>query len=381
MRNSIAVDNELLTFNDTQQSKFMTYLETVEKNTVIFPIDSPNQLIVGNDFTTLSGKSKIAWVGLRQCCNFISKNFYKLITDICGKNAGASRDPSVYSDRDAATVFNIVVKRRFDKSLNGKRILKNNKTNLIESVVTDQYQRLSNFEFMTKVTKALALLGDKYTFMQSTMFGRKMQVRFVLNEPLNLPNFFAGKHLDPVRVGVLFSNSEYGDSAVKMTLFLSFGSLGSTIVPYSTALSIDHKGNNFFSKLDKLLVEIDNKRKELDESTVENMLTQLQNSNLGLSGVKEADDKWLKAINKKLVSHKIHSSVADKVLKRTLFSKIEDGVVILAKTDKASTWPDKTALDVFVAMLTESTKSAANMAVRDNIEQSAFKLLSGKLRF
>ena len=381
MKNNIAVDSEVQVFNESQQSKFMTYLETVENNTVIFPIDSANQLILGNDFTTLSGKSRITWVAMRQCCNFISKNFYKLLTDICGKTIGPSHDFSAYSARDAATLFNIVVKRRLDKSLNGKRILKNNKTNMIESVVTDQYQRLSNFQFMSKVTKALSKLGDKYSFMQSTVSGRKMQARFVLNAPLELPNFFAGKHLDPIRVGVLFVNSEHGDSAVKMTLFLSFGNLGSTILPYNAALSIDHKGHSFFNKLDNLLVEIDNRRKELDENSVENMLTKLQSSNLGLSGVKEADDKWLKAINKKLVSHKIHSSVVDKVMKRTLFSKVEDGTIALTKTDKASTWPDKTALDVFVAMLTESTKAGTNMIVRDNIEQSSFKLLSGKLRF
>ena len=143
---------------------------------------------------------------------------------------------------------------------------------------------------------------------------------------------------------------------------------------------MDHKGVNFNDKLNSLLVDIEKKRTELDEHNIEAMLIQLQQSNLGLSGNKETDDKWLKTLNKKLSAQKLNSSVVDKVMQRTLFSRVEEGNVVLARVDKAKVWPDKSALDMFVALLAEGSSSVTNMAVRDNIEQSSFKLLSGKMR-
>ena len=88
----------------------------------------------------------------------------------------------------------------------------------------------------------------------------------------------------------------------------------------------------------------------------------------------------MKTLNKKLSAQKLNSSVVDKVMQRTLFSRVEEGNVVLARVDKAKVWPDKSALDMFVALLAEGSSSVTNMAVRDNIEQSSFKLLSGKMR-
>jgi hypothetical protein len=380
MRNSIAVDHEFHLFNDKQYARFMAYLENVENNTVTFTVDSANQLLLDSEFKTVSGKSRLSWTALRQCCNYLSKSFYRVVGDLCGRGVSNKTDLSLYSDKDAASVFNVVVRRKLSKGLRNKRVLKNTSTNTIEALLTPKYKRLSNHVFMKRVDEAMKKIGSAYSFLQATVSGRKMQARFIFKEPLNLENLDIDNALLPVRAGVLFTNSEYGDSAVKLTLFLMFGTVGTTMVPYSASWSLDHKGKNFNGRLNDLLVALENKRKELDETHIEEMLNRLQSNNLGLSGVAETDSRWLKAVNKKLVSHKIHANTADKVLKRTLFSKVEDGEIVLGRVDKAKTWPHKTSLDMFVAMLTEGTQSVKNMTARDNIEQSSFRLLSGKLR-
>jgi hypothetical protein len=380
MRNSIAVDHEFNIFNDKQYGRFMSYLENVENNTATFTIDSINQLLLDSEFKTVSGKSRLTWTALRQCCNYLSKSFYRVISDLCGRGVSSKPDLSLYSDKDASAVFNIMVKRKLTRSLKNKRVLKNNATNTVEAILTPKYRRLSNYAFMRRVDEAMKKIGSDYSFLQATVSGRKMQARFIFKDPLNIDSLEIDNALLPIRAGVLFTNSEYGDSAVKLTLFLMFGAIGTTTVPYSASCSLDHKGKNFNSKLNELLVALETNRKELDETHIENMLNRLQNSNLGLSGLAEADALWLKTINKKLVSNNINANIADKVLKRTLFSIVEDGELVLGRVDKTRSWPNKTSLDMFVAMLTEGAQSGKNMTARDNIEQSSFKLLSGKLR-
>jgi len=380
MRNSIAVDHEFNIFNDKQYGRFMSYLENVENNTATFTIDSINQLLLDSEFKTVSGKSKLTWTALRQCCNYLSKSFYRVISDLCGRGVSSKPDLSLYSDKDASAVFNIMVKRKLTRSLKNKRVLKNNATNTVEAILTPKYRRLSNYAFMRRVDEAMKKIGSDYSFLQATVSGRKMQARFIFKDPLNIDSLEIDNALLPIRAGVLFTNSEYGDSAVKLTLFLMFGAIGTTTVPYSASCSLDHKGKNFNNKLNELLVALETNRKELDETHIENMLNRLQNSNLGLSGLAEADALWLKTINKKLVSNNINANIADKVLKRTLFSIVEDGELVLGRVDKTRSWPNKTSLDMFVAMLTEGAQSVKNMTARDNIEQSSFKLLSGKLR-
>jgi hypothetical protein len=380
MRNSIAVDHEFNIFNDKQYGRFMSYLENVVNNTATFTIDSINQLLLDSEFKTVSGKSRLTWTALRQCCNYLSKSFYRVISDLCGRGVSSKPDLSLYSDKDASAVFNIMVKRKLTRSLKNKRVLKNNATNTVEAILTPKYRRLSNYAFMRRVDEAMKKIGSDYSFLQATVSGRKMQARFIFKDPLNIDSLEIDNALLPIRAGVLFTNSEYGDSAVKLTLFLMFGAIGTTTVPYSASCSLDHKGKNFNSKLNELLVALETNRKELDETHIENMLNRLQNSNLGLSGLAEADALWLKTINKKLVSNNINANIADKVLKRTLFSIVEDGELVLGRVDKTRSWPNKTSLDMFVAMLTEGAQSVKNMTARDNIEQSSFKLLSGKLR-
>ena len=380
MSSGIAVDHDFQVFNDKQYSRFMTYLENVEKNTVTFSVDSANQLLLSSEFRTVSGKSRLSWTALRQCCNYLGKTFYRVVSDLSSRGLSSDSDFSLYSDKDAAAVFNIMVRRKLAKGLKNKRVLKNNATNTIEAIVTAKYKRLSNYVFMQRVDSAMKSIGSDYSFLQAVISGRRMQARFIFKEPLAATGTFVDSSLLPIRAGILFTNSEYGDSAVKLTLFLTFGSVGTTVIPYSASWSLDHKGSNFNDKLNQLLITIESKRKELGETHVEGMLERLQGNNLGLSGVKEDDKKWLEAINKKLVGHNINSNTVNKVLKRILFSKVEDGELVLGRVDKATAWPSKTSLDMFVAMLTEGSQSVKNMTIRDSIEQSSFKLLSGKMR-
>lgn len=377
MLRNIAVDTDLLFFKEKDKTKFLSYLKNIEDSTAIFSLDTPEQLVLDSEFKTISGKSIFTWLSLKQCCGFLNKNFYTLLTDISGKTKSSKLNYDSYcvSKRDASILFNIVVRRRFASSLIGKKIIKNNKSNVIESVVTDQYKRLSNYVFASKIEEVLKTKAGGYSFNQATVQGRKVQLRYVFDEEFNLKNSGYFSKLTPLKIGILFSNSEHGNSSVKITLFLSFGELGCAAVPFNSYWSLDHKGQNFFNKIGSLLNVVDKKRKEFDEDSVDNMLMSLKDKSLGLSGVKERDDKWLRAINKSLVGGNVASKTADKVLKRTLFSN-SDGVVSFNPSEIS----EKTALDVFMSMLIEGSKTLNNMAARDNIEQSSFNLLSGKVR-
>jgi hypothetical protein len=377
MLRNIAVDTDTFVFSSSEKDRLSDFLKNTEEHTAIFSLDSPEQLALDSEFRTISGKSLITWLALKQVCGFLNNNFYKLITDISGKTKTSKSDHDSYcvSKRDASLIFNIVVRRKFLVSLNGKTVIKNVKSNTIESVVTDKYRRLANYTFFKKIEDALRSKSSGYSFNQASLHGRKLQVRYLFDQEIPVLNCEDFSRLYPVKVGLLFANSEHGNSSVKITLFLSFGGLGCCSVPFNSSWSIDHKGQNFFTRIDSLLNVVDNKRKEFDQASVERMLVALRDKNLGLSGIKEKDEKWLTALNKNLVDDHVGSQVANKVIRRTLFSADSDKIYSARES-----MPSKTALDVFVSMLVEGSKFLKNMAVRDNIEQSSFRLLSGKVR-
>jgi hypothetical protein len=61
-KNSLALEHELLCFADNQQERFMSFLSNVEKNTVVFSVDAPEQLLLNNEYKTIKTPSRLLYL-------------------------------------------------------------------------------------------------------------------------------------------------------------------------------------------------------------------------------------------------------------------------------------------------------------------------------
>lgn len=380
MLSKIASDLKTIHFSESQHKLFKDHLSNIEKNTLVFPVDNASQLALNDRFKTISGGYKLSWQALRQACGFLCNGLYTVVSNMSVNSSTNKKFNEAYSDYDACVLYNTFVRRRFNTHLLGKKAIKNNQTGTLDCLVGPRYQRLPNFELLEKIEKVFKSFGESYTFFRSSISGRKMQARFAFCEPMTLDSLGHSDVLSPVRVGLLFSNSESGDSSVKVTLFMSFGNVGSTMVPYTNSWCLDHKGKDFSARLSSLLKSVQVKRLEITETKVADMLSSLYCSRLPISEGTINLENWASEFKRKMAVNKVNGSTSRRVLQRFMYSQSGDGSLRTFNLENKIDINSKTALDVFIALLAEGNNGSNSLTVRDHLEQSSFRLLSGKMR-
>jgi hypothetical protein len=378
MRASIAVSHGFARFNASLFSRFMGILNDNEKNTIVHPVDSLDQLLLGPDFCTLSGGYRVTWYALQQCCAFMSKSFYRTVADLSGKKAAKAYRQTAYSPKDAVTVFNIMLKRRFDKCLYGKRLVKNVETNTIDAVVDSSYTRLSNLRFANMVNDSVGSSGD-FVFYSAFMEGKRVQLRFVNRNPLVSTSISEDMGLGPIRYGLLFDNSENAGSNTKVTCFFVLAPDKHIMLPYTKHLSRRHRSYGLEDKA-KFLIELANTQLRIPGiAEIEENLVKLREHNLGLTGKAYLDNAFLKLMAKRMYGQVIPASHASAIARRITSFGSYALTVSDMKAVREAEWPLKTMLDVFLSTAVES-EFTKTIAARDNIEQLGFKLLFGDWR-
>jgi len=378
MRASLAVNHLSEQFSSTTFVRLMSTLTECEKNTIVHPIDSLNQLLLGPDFTTLSGGCRMTWYALRQCCMFMSKSFYKTLVDLSGKKAAKEHRQTAYSPRDAVTVFNIMLKRRFDKCLYGKRLVKNVATNTIESVVDSSYFRLSNLKFANMVNDRMNSKKD-FVFHSAFIEGKRVQLRFINVNPLETTHVSEGAGISEIKHGLVFDNSENAGSNTKVTCFFEIDSDKHVMIPYAKHLSRRHRSYDLEEKA-KFLIELADSQlviPSIDE--IEKKLVDLIEYNLGLTGKRTHDNQFLRLMANRIYGQVIPATNANSIARNVTSFGSSALTVDDMKAVREAEWPLRTALDVFTAIAAESAFTKT-IAARDNIEQLGFKVLFGDWR-
>lgn len=376
MDKQIAVELPELSFDKSKLSGLMNVLIDLERNTSVFVLDTTQQVLLSNNYTTLSGVSRLTWLALRQFCNALSSGFYKVVSDLCGRSFSKQADRLVYSNIDAVSVYNMVVNRRFGQGLERKQVVKNIKTNVIETLLSQQHTRIplcDAYSLLDKMLKENKRCDTLLEASQAKLSGRKLFVQVV---PTNPNKFYSLDRLG-FKTGFVFTHSEYAAKHISFQVCISFDSLGSALGP---PIRFEKGTDDFGLRMNAMFTACCNSMKQFEGYRVVTLLENMQALRLGFVGEFKKDKLTKSKLVKKLCRAKLKPKVADKVITSLLMSGSSKHSISSLASSSYESWPKKNHLDLFVALLAESANPIYDRPAQDNIEQVAFKLLSGKLK-
>jgi hypothetical protein len=120
----------------------------------------------------------------------------------------------------AIRIINGIIREYFDERLRDCRFIVDPTRNAIEGVVSSRYEYLSNSDWLTNCQDfAISCAGSDMEFLSATLAGRGMLLRFVDNRDWITVRTPDGAQ-DTYRRGWSFSNSETGDSAVRVGMLI-----------------------------------------------------------------------------------------------------------------------------------------------------------------
>jgi hypothetical protein len=376
MDKQIAVELPEHIFDKPKLNGLMDVLVDLEKNTSVFVLDTTQQVLLSNNYTTISGVSKLTWLALRQFCNALSSGFYKVVADLCGRSFSKQSDRLVYSNIDAVSVYNMVVNRRFGQGLERKQVIKNIKTNVIETLLSQQHSRIPLCDAYASLTK---ILGENrrpdtdFEVVKAKLLGRKL---FVQVMPTNSNKFYSFNRLG-FKTGFLFTHSEYANKHISFQICISFDSFGLAVGP---PIRFEKGVDDFNFRMSSMFTACCNSIKQFEGYRVVTLLENMDNLRLGFVGDFKKDKLTKSKLVKKLCRAKLKPRVAEKVITSLLMSGTANHSISSLASSSYESWPKKNHLDLFVSLLAESTNPIYDRPAQDNIEQVAFKLLSGKLK-
>lgn len=371
-------------FGPHERDALVAHLRAVEEGTAIFPLEQPEQVILGNRLTTLGGDAAVSWLALHQMCKTLGVGLSGCVSDLAGlrRRDRCAGDEDYFSPPDAAAVFNVLVRRRFHRDLVGMQVVWRPADRVIDAVVGHGYQRLSNDDFFDTVEELVLSSGSGRVFHGAVVAGRRLLLRYRSAEPL----CSGDDRLDPVYAGWSFSNSEVSDGAVRGGPALVFAPGGLAADPYNDHGRVHHTGKDFRSRLHRMLAraverELPGRLGDASGGRLEAAVAAMKARSLRFSGAdEEADDARFRCLADWLKSRLDKTAVARHVLRRAL---VAAGLTLVPDSaygpDRRRVWATRTYADLFVSLLTESVECRISMRQRELLERAAYLLLLGKL--
>jgi hypothetical protein len=368
--------SETQRFTDRQRENFLSCLKSSDADTLVFPLDSVDQLALNSELCTVNGKAKLSHVAFKQICYLLSDTLFPFIADFAGFKS-KSLGNAGYSHTDAGIVFNLVLKRRFDSCLADKKIVKRVSANVIDAVVGARHKSLSGIALIESVENILYDKFDGYSFKEACLCDREFLARYEHDATVDITVDF-DFDINPVTTGLIVRHDEYHNRSY-VSMYISFGEVGCVRFPVQTSWAIGNSKEVVDGSIENILSAVDSVRKIISTSFLDSYLNSCLSAKLGLTGTGLRDKIVVGNLNKLIENSNVSQEASDRIVKRALYSSVENGKLVLSKVDKEKIWPYKTAADVFVSSLIQSSETD-NITAQDNIEQFSFKLLFGKVK-
>lgn len=144
--------------------------------------------------------------GLRQVCGHLAPGLFRLILELSGSQRHPDEPVEDYSLSEAITVFNSLLRRRFDSRLAGKvRLVRDARRRTIDGVVGSKFRLLPNLTFYDRAVAALGGSARTPVLLEAGLAGRRLSLRYADRKALCRAPDGAAWH-----GGVWLCNSEIG---------------------------------------------------------------------------------------------------------------------------------------------------------------------------
>lgn len=351
-------------------------------------IKQADDLLLDEKTCKLGKRYRLTAAALSQLCSMLCPGFGQVVCDVAGiRRAGKSGEPGVYSTREAAKLFNAMVRFRGAR-LKGNELILDRRSRTVEGVVGPEYQFFSNMEFWNQVQEFLASSGVRTVFHGAIYRNRRLSIRYKFRQPAFTIATKLGKR-EPFYGGWHFSNSEVGDCAVHMAAILLRGwSSSVTLVHMPDIRKLVHRGARagFYDKLGTSFETLSTKSGV--PSTFKSQVEQLASIPLGLGGSPKSHEKKVKALKTRLARSKLGPRLANEIVQHVLFCGSYKADAVRRDSDTPASFAElqqatntevfeaRTAFDLFNAL---GIRAKYEKPERQELaEQLAYKVLVGQ---
>jgi hypothetical protein len=378
---SLFVRPEVITFEASEEHKFVSTLEKGSDATAVLPLGNPEEM-------QLDAEGRLKFEGeyyrytasaFRQICQLIAPGLSRLIPNLAGERRAAKDryNDDIFALDSAIQVFNTILDLRFP-NLEGKRVVRNTDTKQVEGLIGHKHQFLSNYDLYIRAAEmAEGMDGTEFDFAK--IAGSRMMARFVGEEPLFHVN--QDKPTDPFYAGFHFSNSEKGGASVRAGQCFIRELTGTSCL--GNLRSLPHSGKDFYVRLERIL---SSSMRPADPDNLRRKAAILQTKLLLVWNQEEKHDE--EKMRDKCKQH-LTSVLQQQKLTATRSRQLVNSAMAIGSYDKEGSrkpafkrkreMGSRTNYDMFNAITREAARLP--IGVQERLEQVAFDLLIGKFDF
>lgn len=356
-------------FDADEEFLLRDHLADVEKNTIIYPVVSPIDCILGDDFKTKRGYTYSS-LAFRQACKMLCSGLMTTLPELAGMHRTSEDSPDNYSSSLAVDIFNRVIKLRFSAQLQAAQLILDNRNKTIDGVVGIRYRHMSNHDFYS-LTKETINSRPNGKFVWAVLSGRSLYMRYRWQEPTIYTDYPA----DTYGFGLQLHNTETGGSSARSAVTLIRNLTGE----YSLDRRIDmsghrfiHTGADFHKHIRTFFSSISNRLNfEVIQPRYESKLRKLQKTPF------DPENRKTQLLRGVTTQRRISGGFAKRVInsamlygsstKKELTPEFSHDQVI----DQSEAY---TAYDIFVAVIREATKLP--LYTREQAQQIAHAILT-----
>ena len=365
---TLAVEPAVYKFGMNQEKSFGDLLEATDRTSNIIQICHVNQVTMRSDGTFQDGLKPTTWA-LYQLCRSACPGLYRLLIELTADGIEEHRLAAI-------GIFNQLMRLNFRKLIDGKRMLCDNHSGLIEALLGTGYKTFSNYRLFEQVQLAMAGLGRPTTMYEGVLNGRWMLVRYyekgaklTIPTPESAEQFFTGFH---------FSNHEGGLASLKgSNIFIRKTEKVSSMLPTKQDRYIRHAGVKFHTKFQKLLQTV--LSYEWDLANCKQGINALLAQPLGL-GLSDPVDEAKRETNlsSQIQKRRIPVALANRIIASMMVQGYADEAPRPLQQLDNATLKKRTGFDLYVAMSREAKK--CSIAAREELERTAYLLSVNRFR-
>ena len=346
-------------------------LAEIHRHTTLFPVDSPAEFQLNLDGTTKQGW-RLTHTAFAQVAKMIGPGVSKCITDLSGINPLPEAREGLFDGGLAIEMWNRLVDLRYPV-LGSKRVIRNEKTQLIEGLIGHKHQFLDNLTLYEQSIDSVANFQPDQELYAARLVGRRLALWFRDKNPMFSAPY--GEDDWPYRRGCFFLNGEATGTSVRGTLAL-FTRAGVCLSP-KHSVKLPHSGRDFQTRLGSMFASVSSC--EVDVEKLEQQAQTLEAKSLGFTtemGEQERK-KHRKLLIALLSQLDVEKSTAESVIDLAIASGRDAATGFVAPPRAPSAVAaSRRLVDVFVPLLVTANKM--ELARREKLQTAAYQVLTGK---
>lgn len=361
-------------FQRGQEQDLLQYLEELDRSTSISPLSCVSELRLRGDGTTEAGGYRLTSNCFRQIAQKVAPGLSTLLPNLVGNTRTAKITDDMVDAQQARHIWNAVLDLRFGL-LQAYSLVRDEAARRIDGMVGHKHKCLENSLLLSHVRDMRTELAPDMQFHSAVVLGRRMLLWYRDRSPVCTMRFDGQAW--PFYRGVYFCNGETTGTSVRGSSVL-FTRKGTCMQPFARGGRVNHSGQDFSRRLDRLLHYVF--QQTYSAAELQRQLSSLHETSLGLGSLSAKEQKAV--MNRFLYAageRRVPRQVGLAVWEAALCSGRDIGPITQEIRFAARVIAQRTRFDLFCSLVDTARRLPPNL--REVTEQLAYLLLTSQFTF